>query len=112
MVGAPVRGAAAAKLASVEFGDAGRHKCIAMVLSMWPDDMRGWYGTAGELMNALEGSSIHLISPEMAGKDVMSLFLSHIINALEALGCLQMPCTAAAGAEVALDNTPQLADVT
>ena len=111
MVGAPVRGAATAKLASLGFGDAGRHTCAAMVLFMWPDDLRGWCGTAGELMNALKGSSIHLISPEMAGKDVMTLFLSHIISALEALGCSQMPCTGAAGALQALDNTPQLTDV-
>ena len=49
---------------------------------------------------------MHLMSPEMGGKDVMTLSRSHVIqykcsvSALEALGCLQMPCTAA-GARVA-----------
>ena len=45
----------------------------AMVLFMWQDDITGVVRFIDE---CLERSSTHLISPEMAGKDVMNLSLS------------------------------------
>ena len=45
----------------------------AMVLFMWQDDI---IDVVRLLMQAQKGFSTHLISPEMAGKDVMNLSLS------------------------------------
>ena len=45
----------------------------AMVLFMWQDDM---IGVVRFIDDCLERNSTHLISPEMAGKDVMSISLS------------------------------------